>query len=749
MTILFMVVAGLFGLVLGLALLGLAVVLVGALFAFVYVAVTRPQQIAMLFRIAWSNLLASRLNLIIGMLILAGTFIFLVFGALLDSLNESMARSVIGSVAGQIQIYSSKSKDELSLYGNMGGDPDLSAVTEFPRIKQALEAHPNVQTVVPMGTSGALITSGNMIDIVLERLREAYKAKAGDSKNEALKKLSSDELTKKIATEKAHIRQIIKVLDADSKKVRSVLKASAESSEEMANLARVGQDAFWNDFDRDSLGSLEFLENKIAPLVVDGQLIFLRYVGTDLDTFQGSFDRMKVIDGSQVPKGQRGFLIAKFFYEETMKLKNARRLDKIKDALEAGQTIAKDELLQRFVKENSTQLRDILLQLDAEKTALATQRLQTFLGSTESDLTVLLGDFFNTDDSNFKSRYDFFYASLKPLLELYRVRIGDTLTIKAFTRGGAIQAVNLKVYGTFAFEGLEKSPLAGTTSLMDLMSFRDLYGYLTADKLEELKTIKENTGAKEVARENAEAELFGEGSVIEAQATAGIIDADKELGNGTARKLREEDLIRRVYTQQEINAGVVLNAAVILKDPDQLTKTLSEINTLSETQNLGIKAVSWQQASGILGQIINGFRLVLFVAVFFLFVVAMIIINNAMLMATMQRTQTIGTMRAIGAQRLMVLGMVLIESVVLGVVFGALGIVMGASLIGFLSSHGIAAFNEYAYFFFSGPKLFPHLGLSNVVVSLVIIFVVTFVSTLFPAFLATRVSPIRAMQGAE
>jgi ABC-type lipoprotein release transport system permease subunit len=733
----------------GLIVVPIALTIAAAMLVFLYVSVTRPQQIAMLIRIAWANLLASRLNIIIGMLILAGTFIFVVFGALLDSLNESMARSVIGSVAGQIQVYSAKSKDELSLYGNMGGDPELSAVTEFPRIKEALEAHPNVKTVVPMGTSGALITSGNMIDIVLERLREAYKAKAGQSQKAELAALSQSEIDAKIAVEKAHVRQIIKVLDADSKKARSILKESTESKEELAALAKVSEDAFWDAFDRDTMGSLEFLENKIAPLVVDGQLIFLRYVGTDLDTFQGSFDRMKIVDGEAVPKGHRGFLLPKFFYEETMKLKNARRLDKIKEALDAGRSIATDELLQRFVKENTTQLRDILLQLDAEKTKIATERLQQLLSTKQTDLSALLAEYFSTDDANFQARYAFFYQSLRPLLELYRVRIGDTLTIKAFTRGGAIQAVNLKVYGTFAFEGLEKSPLAGTTSLMDLMSFRDLYGYLTADKLDELKEIKKETGAKEVSRDTAEAELFGEGAVIEAQATPGIIDADKELGNGTARKLREEDLIRRVYTQQEINAGVVLNAAVILKDPSQLTQTLSEINALSEAKNLGIKAVSWQQASGLLGQIITGFRLVLFVAVFFLFLVAMIIINNAMLMATMQRTQTIGTMRAIGAQRLLVLGMVLIESVVLGVVFGALGIACGAGLVGLLQKFGIAAFNEYAYFFFSGPRLFPHLNGTNVVVSLVIIFVVTFVSTLFPAFLATRVSPIRAMQGAE
>ena len=42
--------------------------------------------------------------------------------------------------------------------------------------------------------------------------------------------------------------------------------------------------------------------------------------------------------------------------------------------------------------------------------------------------------------------------------------MGDTLTITAFTRSGYVQSVNVKVYGTFQFRGLEKSALAGAST---------------------------------------------------------------------------------------------------------------------------------------------------------------------------------------------------------------------------------------------------------------------------------------------
>ena len=301
---------------------------------------------------------------------------------------------------------------------------------------------------------------------------------------------------------------------------------------------------------------------------------------------------------------------------------------------------------------------------------------------------------------------------------------------------------------TFAFTGLEKSPLAGATNLMDLMTFRELFGYLTSDKAEELKEIQRNTGAKSVSRENAEAELFGEGAEVIAEATPGIIDPDAALA-GTGRKLREEDLIRRVYTQQQLDDGVVLHAAVMLKDPSRIDETIARITEVSKDQNLGIQAVSWQKASGLLGQIINVFRALLFVAVAIIFIAAMLIMYLSVLMATLQRTQMFGTMRAIGAQRGMILSMVLIESLVLGLIFGGLGMIAGSGVLAAIASKGIAAPNDVMYFFFSGPRLIPHLTAWPLVVALVIILVVTIGSTLLPAMMAMRVSPLRAMQADE
>ena len=80
-------------------------------------------------------------------------------------------------------------------------------------------------------------------------------------------------------------------------------------------------------------------------------------------------------------------------------------------------------------------------------------------------------------------------------------------------------------------------------------------------------------------------------------------------------------------------------------------------------------------------------------------------------------------------------------------VFGGLG-PRWAGVIALMHGWGIPAQNDQLYFFFSGPRLFPTLSPSNLVVALVIVVVVSLLSR------STRpssppVSPLEAMQTDE
>ncbi|HUO57112.1 MAG TPA: FtsX-like permease family protein, partial [bacterium] len=629
-------------------------------------------QFLLLIQISLRNVFSSFLNVIIGLIVLAGTLFFVVGGSLVNSMDKAMSRSIIGSVAGHAQVYQASSPDSPALFEGWQ-IPDLDPIPDFSKIKGPLMSDPNVASVVPEGINTAIVVYGNTIDQILEKLRKSVSP--GSKQPKAV-----------VDSLKSHVRHMVSVIQADMGKVSQIASTGAFDPQAGADLKKASSNEFWNSFDRDPLNHLEFLENKIAYLVPDSDQIFLSYVGTDLDSFAKSFDRMQIVDGQAVPAGHRGMLLSKYVYEEMFKLKSAHRLDQIHEALtQKNKKIAKDPDLQDLVKQNKLQTREIVLQLDPLASQKAVAVLQAALSSKETDLAKLLSAFFDTNDDNFEARYKVFYDQLAPLVELYRLKPGELLTIKAYTKSGSVQAVNVKVYGTFQFKGLEKSGLAGGLSLIDLMSFRDLYGYVTPEKLAETQSLQKAAGVKFVPREQAEADLFGgsASSNVE-QSRQKNINEKAEMGGGT--KVKRVDLTQQVYSQEEMEKGVAMGAAILLKDPSQLKATIKRLQAICDRDKLGLKVIDWQKAAGNLGQFVFVAKGILFFATFIIFVVALVIINNAVVMATLQRVREIGTLRAIGMRRWRVLVMFVIETFLLGVLGTAAGAFLGCLVAVFLNS---------------------------------------------------------------
>ncbi|MBE2253320.1 MAG: FtsX-like permease family protein [Myxococcus sp.] len=774
-----------------------------------------------LVRIAFANIISSALNVFVGLVLLFGAALLVVGGSIFTTLDDSLSKSIVDSIAGHLQVFSARSKDQLEIYGKVdGSDVNLVPLEDFPALKAKLLAVPNVAKVVPMGGASALVSVGNTVDVTLEQLRGLYRTQRGDGP-----RLPAPEFEAKAQALTRHVRNIVAVLQQDLVREDELTDGSGIDPRQREALAAAATDAFWSDFDADPFGHLELLENRVAPLVADGDILFMRCLGTDLDAYQESFSRMAIVEGGPVPKGTRGVLLPRFFSEELLKLKNARRLDKLRDAREAGRRLddASDKELQRFIRENTTQTREIVLQLDGDETALAVTKLQQLLGSKATTLEALLPEFFAVTDATFDARYAFFYEVLAPMLTLYRAKVGDTITLKSFGRSGSTITVLVKVYGIFELRGLEKSPLAGANGLVDIVTFRDLYGFLGAEMKAELDALKAEAAAKQVDREGAEDALFGGDAELIADTTAGTIDE--------TRAQRQVAKQRDTFEVSEIDDGVVLHAAVLLKDGSEpaqrataqaieqvlaatkpasapavlaRAKALAEQGALPFTLRLAAKdvvtleteraagatasttkallalkaalkaerptlaaedvatlealyagalpsvfVVDWATAAGFLGKFIEFFRLLLVAVIAAFAFIALIVVTLGMTIATLQRTQTIGTMRAIGAQRSFVVSMVLVETVVLALTFGAAGAAVGAAVVRWLHVRGIPAFRDELYFFFSGPVLRPELTTGVVVQAVVVTTVVSLIAVIIPTWLATRVAPVTAMQATE
>jgi putative ABC transport system permease protein len=115
------------------------------------------------------------------------------------------------------------------------------------------------------------------------------------------------------------------------------------------------------------------------------------------------------------------------------------------------------------------------------------------------------------------------------------------------------------------------------------------------------------------------------------------------------------------------------------------------------------------------------------------------VIANSLAITIAQRTRELATLRTLGASRRQVLGSIIVEALVVGILASVIGLFLGLALAEFLF-----------WFFDAGGFTLPNTGLlfenRTIVVSLAAGILVTLVASLRPAVRATRVPPIAAVR---
>ena len=680
-------------------------------------------------------------TLIVGSILIFGSFLAVLGNSIVDAISSGMKNSITQSVTGDLQIYSEQAKEKLSVFGNIDGTPsDVGYVANFSKIKKTLLAIPNIRSIIPMGGNFALMNPGNVIDIQVEKLRDLYKRKV----------LAKEHVTTdQINNGKEQLKFLLRDLKEGVKDNRAevILDAQGEIEAAKKNLEIVLEPSFWDDFDRNFESKLEFIGNKVAPLIFDNNMLYFSYLGTDLEAFKTNFPQFEIVKGQMIPEGERGFLIQDYIYETMVKNRIARRLDEIKKSIiEEHKKISSSKELQDLIKANKEQISELYLTIDYSYRPELIKKLKTFLNESQDDLRQILASFFELNENNFISRYDFFYKEMAPYFQLYKIAIGDSVPLTAMTKMGSSSAINIKVWGTFHFKSFENSPLAGNFSLIDLNSFRDLYGFLTESRRKQNQEIESEMGIKELGKEDMDA-LFGktEGSEGSSPETRhGDIAVDIEASDHQTKK----DSTTSLGLKDE-KSDVFINAAIFLKDPTQLAKTLQDIQKINQNEKLGIKAVDWREASGIVGQMTTALRIILFSFVLILFIIASLMIMNSLLMATLDRQQEIGTMRAIGAPKSFLYKVYLIETAVTSILFSLIGSILALLVIKTVGKEGIPAQGDVAKFFFSGPKLYFYTHWDQILFVFIVILLISFAATQYPAWRAMKISPLRAMQNRD
>ncbi len=115
------------------------------------------------------------------------------------------------------------------------------------------------------------------------------------------------------------------------------------------------------------------------------------------------------------------------------------------------------------------------------------------------------------------------------------------------------------------------------------------------------------------------------------------------------------------------------------------------------------------------------------------------VIANSLSITIAQRTRELATLRTLGASRRQVMGAIVVEALVMGVLSSVVGILAGLGL-------GVGLFKLFDALGFTLPNNGLVLHTRTVVVALLVGILVTLAASLRPAFRATRVAPIAAVR---
>ncbi len=306
------------------------------------------------------------------------------------------------------------------------------------------------------------------------------------------------------------------------------------------------------------------------------------------------------------------------------------------------------------------------------------------------------------------------------------IKIGDTLQLNSYGTAG-MRIREVPVVGIYKFpRGNDRMfPM----SFIDTKSLRYVLAGM-GGKPEKVAVTEEATRYLDADIDS----LFADDSLIVDSSSVGSTLADSGPVDAAAA--------RAAVTPGSGDWHFIVIKAKKGVNPDSIIKSL---NAAFDDRDLLARAQGWWVSAMPDSLTYSGIQLLFNVAIFILGFVSIIIIMNTLVVSVMERTSEIGTMRALGAQKSFVTRMFIAETGIITLVFGLIGLALGALLILALNIVGIPTDNEALRYIGGGGILRPTIGTQAFVLSFVLMGIIALFSWMYPVRIALKVSPLKAI----
>jgi ABC-type lipoprotein release transport system permease subunit len=317
------------------------------------------------------------------------------------------------------------------------------------------------------------------------------------------------------------------------------------------------------------------------------------------------------------------------------------------------------------------------------------------------------------------------------------IGVGDSVLLTSQSKLYGTRIREIEIVGVFEFRN--------ATLVLDFISFIDLENARVLNGMTGIADLEAVLSERERSLLGAidEDELFGDelfGEDLVSNASAGTtgdalgFDLDAVIGDASERtRLSAVDENAWHYVQLKLDSEAATGRVV------------RDLNRRFVSEGWDLVAFEWLDGAGQIARFTFALKTVFNILVVLVAVVAVIIIMNTLVISVTERIPEIGTMRAIGAQKRFVRRMVMLETLMIAVAAGGVGVAIGAAITAVLGAVGIESTNIMLQIFMGGPVLNPVVSIGSVATSLLAMVAAGVLASLYPAAIALRIAPVTAM----
>lgn len=232
--------------------------------------------------------------------------------------------------------------------------------------------------------------------------------------------------------------------------------------------------------------------------------------------------------------------------------------------------------------------------------------------------------------------------------------------------------------------------------------------------------------------------------------SAGDVDAifEEEAYEGLAA----EELPGDWASTEEINSAesTTWNFIICRLSADAAPKkTISMLNRTFRKNQWPVEAVNWRHAAGSTALYLYWMRIIFNAGILIVLAAGFIVVNNTLTINVLDRTQEIGTLRAVGGTRLFVSLQCMVETFTMAIIAAVVGCLLGWVATEFLSALKITFSNSFLIQLFGSAALEIQMTLKNVLRIFVLMLFLGMLGWIYPVKAVLRVSPLQAMHEAK